>query len=173
MRIACVGGGPSGLYFAILMGLDGNHELTVLERNPPGVTYGWGVVFWDVDELDAGDPETAREISANAGDAAHTTHFTTGSGTKLALEDALELAAKLREGTELRSALEGYGRERRSALVPAQTDARFSAQWFENVPRRCGGSDAGWHPGSSLTTGTSCGPAAGPGSRPSWPYSSA
>ena len=340
MRVACVGGGPAGLYFAILLGRDGGHEITVLERNPPGVTYGWGVVFWDdlLDELRAGDPETAGEISTNAfrwdgqllavegrepvhvpghgygigrrrlleilaargrrlgvdirferevrdlselagadlivacdgagsrlrqqrrdqfetavgvgrnkyiwlgtrkvfdaftfafveteagwiwchaygfdrntstfivecspetwaglgfdrlgeadtiavlerlfaswleghrlkgtshandgaawlnfrtltnerwhhenlvlmGDAAHTTHFTTGSGTKLALEDALGLAAKLREGTELQSALEGYGRERRSALVPAQTDARFSAQWFENVPRYVG-----------------------------------
>ena len=68
MRIACVGGGPAGLYFAILMGRDGNHELTVLERNPPGVTYGWGVVFWDdlLDELGAGDPETAREIRKKA-----------------------------------------------------------------------------------------------------------
>jgi len=69
------------------------------------------------------------------GDAAHTTHFTIGSGTKLALEDALGLAAKLHEGSDLRTALDGYANERQRALVAAQSDARFSAQWFENIPR--------------------------------------
>ncbi len=45
MRITCVGGGPAGLYFAVLAKLaDPAHEVTVLERNPAGVTYGWGVV---------------------------------------------------------------------------------------------------------------------------------
>jgi 2-polyprenyl-6-methoxyphenol hydroxylase-like FAD-dependent oxidoreductase len=329
MRIVCVGGGPAGLYFAILMRKRGDHEVTVLERNPAGVTYGWGVVFWDdlLAELRASDPPTAREIEAAAfrwsgerlvvgsrepvdapgggygiarqrlldvllgralslgvrvefesqveelpdadlivgsdgvnscvrrlhgdrfgttvstgrnkyiwlgtskvfelftfafveteagwiwchaygfddrtstfivecapetwaglgfdrlgddetlrllerlfasqlgghplranggaswlnfrtltnavwhvddtvlmGDAAHTTHFTIGSGTKLALEDAITLAAKLHQG-ELHPALEAYERERRLALRPTQTDARFSAQWFEDVPR--------------------------------------
>jgi 2-polyprenyl-6-methoxyphenol hydroxylase-like FAD-dependent oxidoreductase len=338
MRIACVGGGPAGLYFAILMKQrDRGHEVTVLERNPAGVTYGWGVVFWDdlLDELRASDPPTAQVLSAKAfrwkgellavggadpvheeghgygigrqalldllleralalgvqvgfesdvedlsdlpdadlivacdgvnsrvrqlhgehfekdvsvgrnkyiwlgtsrvfdvftfafvptaagwiwchaygfdddtstfivecspetwaglgfdrlnepdalalleqlfeaqldghplrnkvrtngaapwlnfrtltnekwhhdktvlmGDAAHTTHFTIGSGTKLALEDAIALAARLHEGTALESALAAYQQERQVALRPAQTDARFSAQWFENVPR--------------------------------------
>jgi 2-polyprenyl-6-methoxyphenol hydroxylase-like FAD-dependent oxidoreductase len=334
MKIVCVGGGPAGLYFAILMKeRDPDHEITVLERNPPGVTYGWGVVFWDdlLDRLHSSDPPTAREIGANAfrwngellaiegrdplcvegrgygigrqrlldllleralglgvrveferdvedpsqlggadlvvgcdgagsrvrqlhggrfetdvrvgknkyiwlgtskvfdvftfafvqtaagwiwchaygfddeastfivecspetwtglgfdrlgeddaialleelfaphldghrlsvkggapwlnfrtltnekwhsgttvlmGDAAHTTHFTIGSGTKLALEDAIALATKLHEGAQLEEALEAYERERQIALLPAQTDARFSARWFEDVPR--------------------------------------
>jgi 2-polyprenyl-6-methoxyphenol hydroxylase-like FAD-dependent oxidoreductase len=338
MRIVCVGAGPAGLYFAILMKKrDPGHDVTVLERNPAGVTYGWGVVFWDdlLDELRASDPLTAQKVRANAfrwngelltvngedpvheegvgygigrrrlldllverarrlgvrvqfeaavghaselppadlvvacdgvnsrirqlhadqfetevrvgrnkyiwlgtskvfdtftfafvgtdagwiwchaygfdqetstfivecspetwtglgfhvlgedetlrrleqffesqldghplqsttrrnggarwlnfrtltnetwhhdntvlmGDAAHTTHFTIGSGTKLALEDAITLADKLGEGAELQPALEAYGNERQAALVPAQSDARFSAQWFENVPR--------------------------------------
>ena len=47
LRIACVGGGPAGLYFSILMKLASPaSHVTVLERNPAGVTYGWGVVFW-------------------------------------------------------------------------------------------------------------------------------
>ena len=45
MRVAVVGAGPAGLYFAILMAQTGQHEITVYERNPPGATYGWGVVF--------------------------------------------------------------------------------------------------------------------------------
>ena len=63
MKVVCVGGGPAGLYFSILMKLhDRGHDLSVLERNPAGLTYGWGVVFWD-DLLDAvrrSDPVTAR-----------------------------------------------------------------------------------------------------------------
>jgi anthraniloyl-CoA monooxygenase len=65
MRITCVGGGPAGLYFAVLTKLaDPAHEVTVLERNPPGVTYGWGVVFWDdlLDDLFRHDPVSARRI---------------------------------------------------------------------------------------------------------------
>jgi 2-polyprenyl-6-methoxyphenol hydroxylase-like FAD-dependent oxidoreductase len=338
MRIVCVGAGPAGLYFSILMkARDQDHEVTVLERNPAGVTYGWGVVFWEdlVEQLRASDPTTARKIGAAAfrwngerlavegrgtaqteghgygigrqrllqllleralslgvrvefgheveslaelpdadlvvacdgvssrirqlwrepfgthvrlgrnryiwlgtskvfdvftfgfvetpagwiwchaygfddamstfivecspetwaglefdqlsevdalshlerlfeshleghplrskvqadgaahwlnfrtlvnerwhhdnvvlmGDAAHTTHFTIGSGTKLALEDAIALASRLDDGTELQTALAAYGEERRTALRPAQTSARFSAEWFENVSR--------------------------------------
>ncbi|MBU2666822.1 FAD-dependent monooxygenase [Actinoplanes bogorensis] len=66
MRITCVGGGPAGLYFAVLAKLaDPAHDVTVLERNPAGVTYGWGVVFWDdlLDDLFAYDPVSARRIS--------------------------------------------------------------------------------------------------------------
>ena len=65
MRIICVGGGPAGLYFAVLTKLaDPTHQVTVLERNPAGVTYGWGVVFWDdlLDDLFRCDPVSARMI---------------------------------------------------------------------------------------------------------------
>ena len=48
MRIACLGGGPAGLYFAIAMKLrDPAHEITVVERNRPYDTFGWGVVLSD------------------------------------------------------------------------------------------------------------------------------
>jgi 2-polyprenyl-6-methoxyphenol hydroxylase-like FAD-dependent oxidoreductase len=337
MRIACVGGGPAGLYFAILMkASDAAHDVKVFERNPRGVTYGWGVVFWDdlLQQLQAGDPVTASIIRASAfrwngqllaveskppvqvgghgygigrqrlldilveratrlgvhvefdstienvdrlrgadlivasdgvnsrlrelrreqfetdvfvgrnkyiwlgtsrvfdaftfafvhtdagwiwchaygfddnastfivecspetwsalgfdrlddahctrllnelfeahlqghaveskggaswlefrtvtnerwhadnvvlmGDAAHTTHFTIGSGTRLALEDAISLATGLQEKTGISSALERYEQKRRAALSRTQSDARLSARWFENVPRYMG-----------------------------------
>jgi anthraniloyl-CoA monooxygenase len=52
MKIVCVGSGPAGLYLATLMKLlNKDHDVTVVERNPAGVTYGWGVVLWD-DVLD-------------------------------------------------------------------------------------------------------------------------
>src|SRR5690349_5700289 len=66
MRIACIGGGPAGLYFAISMKLrDATHEIEVFERNPPGVTFGWGVVFSDltVDNITRNDPASARTIT--------------------------------------------------------------------------------------------------------------
>ena len=66
MNIACVGGGPAGLYFAISMKLrDPSHRITLFERNPPGVTFGWGVVFSDqtVDNLMANDPVSAKIIA--------------------------------------------------------------------------------------------------------------
>jgi anthraniloyl-CoA monooxygenase len=69
MKIVCVGGGPAGLYFAILAKLkDAGNQVTVLERDPPTATYGWGVVYWDVllDMLYQNDPVSAREISARS-----------------------------------------------------------------------------------------------------------
>ena len=66
MRIACIGGGPAGLYFAISMKLrDPTHHIDVFERNPRGVTFGWGVVFSDqtLENLEANDPESAGRIA--------------------------------------------------------------------------------------------------------------
>ena len=65
MRIACLGGGPSGLYFAISLKLrNPSHEIEVYERNRPGDTFGWGVVLSDqtMDNLFSNDPRTAKAI---------------------------------------------------------------------------------------------------------------
>ena len=66
MKIACIGGGPAGLYFAISMKLrDPRHEIELFERNPPGVTFGWGVVFSDltVENITRNDPVSADIIT--------------------------------------------------------------------------------------------------------------
>jgi 2-polyprenyl-6-methoxyphenol hydroxylase-like FAD-dependent oxidoreductase len=70
-----------------------------------------------------------------AGDAAHTTHFSIGSGTKLAMEDAISLAANLQRHDNMNLGLEAYEKERQRVLSSTQIAARFSAQWMENIPR--------------------------------------
>ena len=65
MRIVCIGGGPAGLYFGLLMKqLDPSHRITVVERNRPYDTFGWGVVFSDatMENMRAWDPKTADAI---------------------------------------------------------------------------------------------------------------
>ena len=70
------------------------------------------------------------------GDAAHTAHFSIGSGTKLALEDAIGLAQCIdRCGADIRSALAAYEAERRVEVLKLQSAARNSTEWFENVAR--------------------------------------
>src|SRR5438445_43152 len=232
MKIACIGGGPAGLYFAISMKLrDPAHQIEIFERNPPGVTFGWGVVFSDqtVENLQANDPPSAAIVAAefahwddidvhfrgetitsgghgfigecsedtwrsfgfdrmsqdqaiaaceklfakyldghslqsNAlhlvgsaawlnfrrikcerwssgnvillGDAAHTAHFSIGSGTKLALEDAIKLADVLnRPGLSLEAALDEYQAERSLEVLKLQNSARNSTEWFETLTR--------------------------------------
>jgi anthraniloyl-CoA monooxygenase len=66
LRITIVGGGPAGLYFAILMKkADPAHEVTVLERNAPHQTFGWGVVFSDetMSYLQENDAESYEAIT--------------------------------------------------------------------------------------------------------------
>jgi anthraniloyl-CoA monooxygenase len=69
------------------------------------------------------------------GDAAHTAHFSIGSGTKLALEDAIALAAALKRNPERERAFQEYEAERRIEVLRLQNAARNSTEWFENVAR--------------------------------------
>ena len=69
------------------------------------------------------------------GDAAHTAHFSIGSGTKLAMEDAIALARLVAEGGPLPEALEAYQGERMTEALRLQNAARNSMEWFENARR--------------------------------------
>ncbi|MGV7217854.1 bifunctional salicylyl-CoA 5-hydroxylase/oxidoreductase [Bradyrhizobium sp. UFLA05-112] len=65
MRIVCIGGGPAGLYLGLLMKRrHPEHVVTVVERNKPYDTFGWGVVFSDamMQAMRIADPESATEI---------------------------------------------------------------------------------------------------------------
>ena len=67
MKIVCIGGGPAGLYFALLMKqADASHDITVIERNKPYDTFGWGVVFSDqtLANMRRCDPPTADAIES-------------------------------------------------------------------------------------------------------------
>lgn len=67
MKIAIIGGGPGGLYFALLAKKQNpQHAVRVYERNPAGATYGWGVVFSDIglSFLREADPEFFAEFTA-------------------------------------------------------------------------------------------------------------
>ncbi len=120
MKIACLGGGPAGLYFAISMKLrDPSHEIVVIERNKPDDTFGWGVVLSDetLDNLEANDKVSAdriREHFAYWDDIAvihrgvrtvSTGHGFCGIGRKRLLlilqERARELGVELRFETEM------------------------------------------------------------------------
>jgi len=105
--------------------LDG-HKLISKSRN------GAGLPWLNFRSLANGKWHAGKTVLM--GDSAHTTHFTIGSGTKLAMEDAVALAGKLQRA-DLPAALEAYEKERKTTLLPAQSESRFSAQWFEDISR--------------------------------------
>jgi anthraniloyl-CoA monooxygenase len=72
------------------------------------------------------------------GDAAHTAHFSIGSGTKLAMEDALALAACLHEMDGVDGGLAAYEAERRPVVASTQRAAQASLEWFENLGQYAG-----------------------------------
>src|SRR5271154_1544460 len=123
MKVACLGGGPAGLYFAISMKLrDPAHDITVFERNRPDDTFGWGVVFSEetFDNIAANDPPSAAAIRAHfaywddiavhyrAQKVISSGHGFSGIARmqllKLLQQRATELGVKLRFQTEIGSA---------------------------------------------------------------------
>jgi 2-polyprenyl-6-methoxyphenol hydroxylase-like FAD-dependent oxidoreductase len=70
------------------------------------------------------------------GDAAHTVHFTTGSGTALAMDDAAALARHLAAADTIAGGVAGYAAERRPVLHAAYQDAASSERWFEQFIQR-------------------------------------
>ena len=69
------------------------------------------------------------------GDAAHTAHFSIGSGTKLAMEDAISLSRHVSTTHDLDAALGAYQKERSVEVAKLQSAARNRMEWFENVAR--------------------------------------
>jgi anthraniloyl-CoA monooxygenase len=69
------------------------------------------------------------------GDAAHTAHFSIGSGTKLAMEDAIALSREIARGGDVGDALHRYQEERELEALKLQSAARNRMEWFENVAR--------------------------------------
>ena len=72
------------------------------------------------------------------GDAAHTAHFSIGSGTKLALEDAIELARCFAKSSDVTEVFQAYEAVRSVEVLKIQNAARNSTEWFENVDRYSG-----------------------------------
>jgi len=72
------------------------------------------------------------------GDAAHSAHFSIGSGTKLAMEDALALAACLGEQPTIESALKAFDDERQTIVKSTQRSAQASLEWFEELAQYVG-----------------------------------
>jgi 2-polyprenyl-6-methoxyphenol hydroxylase-like FAD-dependent oxidoreductase len=108
----------------------GGHRLTA--RLPDGSLARW---------LDFRIVRNERWHAGNlvlAGDSAHTAHFSLGQGTKMALDDAIALADSLGRHADLETALSAYETRRKAELMRPLSEARCSAQWFENLPRYIG-----------------------------------
>ena len=69
------------------------------------------------------------------GDSAHTAHFAIGMGTTLAIEDAIVLADSLHKHSNTELAFQSYEQQRKAEMLTTLTEARWSARWFENLPR--------------------------------------
>jgi anthraniloyl-CoA monooxygenase len=85
-----------------------------------------------------GGGHTRRVPLVLMGDAAHTAHFSIGSGTKLALEDSIELDRCIAQHADLSDALKAYEAVRSVEVLKIQNAARNSTEWFENVERYAG-----------------------------------
>ncbi len=146
MDVVCVGGGPAGLYFAICATkLPGDHRIRVIERDPPGATFGWGVTYPDrmLDMLFANDPESAAEIRARSvtwyeqewrlgGRSAVVPH------ARSSLERAVLLEVLGRRATELGVDVQ-HGRAVEDPAEFADADLVVASDGVGSVVRRAGG----------------------------------
>ena len=102
----------------------------------PRVTCANWVHWLDIPRDDRGDISTRRVPLVLLGDSAHTAHFSIGSGSKLALEDAIALDAQLAAHPgDMEAALSRYQAERSVEVLKLQNAARNSTEWFEHVDR--------------------------------------
>ena len=150
MKIACLGGGPAGLYFAISMKLrQPDTQVTVFERNRANDTFGWGVVLSDdaLGNLAANDPVSAATIRENFAywdDIAvvHDGHRTVSGGHGFAgigrmklltimQERARELGVDLRFETEV-GPVEDYARDYDLVVAADGLNSRVRSQWAEH-----------------------------------------
>lgn len=150
MNIACLGGGPAGLYFAISMKLrQPDAQITVFERNRPNDTFGWGVVLSDdaLQNLEANDPVSAATIRRNFAywdDIAvvHDGHRTVSGGHGFAgigrmklltimQERAAELGVDLQFETEV-GPVEDYASRYDLVVAADGLNSRVRSQWAEH-----------------------------------------
>ncbi len=150
MKIACLGGGPAGLYFAISMKLrQPETQVTVFERNRPNDTFGWGVVLSDdaLENLEANEPVSASTIRENFAywdDIAvvHDGHRTVSGGHGFAgigrmklltiMQDrARELGVDLRFETEV-GPVEDYAATYDLVVAADGLNSRVRSQWAEH-----------------------------------------
>lgn len=150
MKIACLGGGPAGLYFAISMKLrQPDTQVTVFERNRANDTFGWGVVLSDdaLGNLAANDPVSAATIRENFAywdDIAvvHDGHRTVSGGHGFAgigrmklltimQERARELGVDLRFETEV-GPVEAYAKDYDLVVAADGLNSRVRSQWAEH-----------------------------------------
>jgi len=150
MKIACLGGGPAGLYFAISMKLrQPDTQVTVFERNRADDTFGWGVVLSDdaLGNLAVNDPVSAATIRENFAywdDIAvvHDGHRTVSGGHGFAgigrmklltimQERARELGVDLRFETEV-GPVEEYAASYDLVVAADGLNSRVRSQWAEH-----------------------------------------
>jgi len=105
----------------------GGHEL--LSNSPHLQGRDW------INFIRVSNAQWAHENVVLIGDAAHSAHFSVGSGTKLAMEDAIALQNALCEEAGTADAIDRYQAERRVEVLRLQNAARNSTEWFENVER--------------------------------------
>jgi anthraniloyl-CoA monooxygenase len=168
LRIVCIGGGPAGLYFAALMKkADPAHDVTVVERNRPDDTFGFGVVFSDatLERFAEADPETHEEIVrafAHWDDidihcrgtvVTSTGHGFAGMSRQLLLDILQRRSAGLGVKLEFQTEMRDLAPYRAADLILAAdgVNSTIRARYAEHFGRRIE-----WRPNRFVWLGTTC-----------------